>query len=1037
MKGEKRDFLDPLVSSLVDDRVLVNGDTWGLDSADLGPNAAYLVAPQAPVVPPRWNLRCFGENCAIKVRNQSFAASIPGDLLTDLENAKVIGNPLYELNFREESYIWSQGTWVYSLEFYASDLELSWIVFDGIKMGAHISINGVIRETATDQFLRYIVPLKRSDLNRTIQLEIIFDDKINENGRFMACSGGWDWAPFTRRNKGDAHIMSKGIWKSIYFVSSLSSAMITHVVPQIVPDKHYVQPLCGKPDHDSDCDASWKFRVSLRAHVWAPTEESISYPNVFVQLFADWAPDEPLVATTLAEIPKDGVLELRPDPANLFVGRDQVKLWWPLGLGDQNLHELSICLGMVPSSVNCVTRKVGFRAAALVTGDDTDSEYVKSSRDAEGNSNHGMYFRVNGHIILARGSNVIPMDNQEGRYRADAHAKLVENAALAHFNLVRIWGGGVFLPRVFYETCDRLGVMVFHDMMYAQRGHSPIRSEVQAREIRHQVRRLSHHPSIVVWNSCNECVVIPDTPTAIYADFVIKQVVREDVSRIVWPSCPSNGWSLGVHRLTSLPVDREIDLIPWVNTSFTIEVHGPYRHGTGFAATNGITKMQRFAPDMPITLPNASMAGAGPSTPNQFASEFGTVVMSSYESMAPTLEPCHHSLHGGSSPDTCTSDIYENQCQGNNTMAERNYPCDSLIEAYFGPNLSLDSVGEAKFRAQLYLCMLAQALDIKASVEKFRSGNRFGILTWQLNEIWPTGGWGSLEYGSNMQGQVLGGRWKILHHWFAEMLYKDSMVACGKEDKCYFRMDYHYREKKFGPINLLVHDFDTRTGNISVRYNRTIDKPSPSFTVQLVDLGEQSLSSSSKKANMGSSVLRIASLVDRKRRRILAQSESLLASPQELVAEMQADMDVARMRGTFPNSSRPLHATVLPGLTEKGNFRIQLNVQKEVENDRESSRGHESDIHLYVYLTTLAQGRFLNNGFAFTLSDGRLRCYAAQQANANLENESCNRPKEVEFEPHQSGQRELLKQSLRVLDLRQAATELDLSMIRDHEEALI
>ncbi len=36
---------------------------------------------------------------------------------------------------------------------------------------------------------------------------------------------------------------------------------------------------------------------------------------------------------------------------------------------------------------------------------------------------------------------------------------------------------------------------------------------------------------------------------------------------------------------------------------------------------------------------------------------------------------------------------------------------------------------------------------MKSNIENRRSGNEFGTVIWQLGEIWPTGGWGSLEYG--------------------------------------------------------------------------------------------------------------------------------------------------------------------------------------------------------------------------------------------------------------------------------------------------
>ena len=104
-----------------------------------------------------------------------------------------------------------------------------------------------------------------------------------------------------------------------------------------------------------------------------------------------------------------------------------------------------------------------------------------------------------------------------------------------------------------YEACDELGIMVYHDMQYAQGGHSPKNDAVQDAELRHQIRRLASHPSIVMWDGCNECRVIIGTPTGIYATFVMTVVAQEDQSRAVWPSCPALGWTGGVNRLTSMP----------------------------------------------------------------------------------------------------------------------------------------------------------------------------------------------------------------------------------------------------------------------------------------------------------------------------------------------------------------------------------------------------------------------------------------------------------------------------------------------------
>ena len=62
-------------------------------------------------------------------------------------------------------------------------------------------------------------------------------------------------------------------------------------------------------------------------------------------------------------------------------------------------------------------------------------------------------------------------------------------------------------------------------------------------------------------------------------------------------------------------------------------------------------------------------------------------------------------------------------------MAERNYPCDNLIDVYFGtqPAGYFNRTGEAVFKRQLYQCMLAQAIHMKADIETRRSKNEIGL----------------------------------------------------------------------------------------------------------------------------------------------------------------------------------------------------------------------------------------------------------------------------------------------------------------------
>ncbi len=65
---------------------------------------------------------------------------------------------------------------------------------------------------------------------------------------------------------------------------------------------------------------------------------------------------------------------------------------------------------------------------------------------------------------------------------------------------------------------------------------------------------LKHHP--------HPTDVIIGTPTGIYATFVLTVVMEEDMSRVLWPSCPSNGWKAGVHRLDAHPDGSPLGLLP-------------------------------------------------------------------------------------------------------------------------------------------------------------------------------------------------------------------------------------------------------------------------------------------------------------------------------------------------------------------------------------------------------------------------------------------------------------------------------------------
>ena len=595
---------------------------------------------------------------------------------------------------------------------------------------------------------------------------------------------------------------------------------------------------------------------------------------------------------------------------------------------------------------------------------------------------------------------------------------------------LRVWGGGIFYPTAFYEACDEYGVLVYHDMQYAGTGgtkHGPLASPVQEAELRHQIRRLSHHPAIVIWDGNNEVPVNMWEPSGLFASFVLTVVAQEDQSRVVWPSSPARGWATGVHRLYQTPTGPNG---PNASQGLTtqggghswsggIESHAPYQTGGGWPTVNGgiddtcfvkngmgngvnlpsifIPPHGEGPPPPPVNrkcydavkvvcasdLGNytqchddckknttawgllqkacgpypiqtfhstcrsffptpATVARTGVGEMNIYASEFGTTGSSSFESMSATLSPQHWGVHGGMPADACSNDtlghamcVGQHKCTGNNPMTQRNYACDGAIKLFFGANttVNLNATGEVAFKGQMYQCQLVQAIVLKQIYEARRATNAFGHLVWMLNEIWPTVGWGSLEYGPPpgfTPGQVKGGRWKPLHYFYAASLMRDVMATCGElsgpfpnpnETKACYISNHRAGLPFAGTVTLTEYDhFGSGAGSVVVEKTFGLGE-GPGvvewFNVDGLPSGVNSTVISTVRDTQTGTVM----------------SEHMI----QLVKPMHKRVPVAKLSFT---------------IAEKANADGTIDIV--VASDK---------VALWVTLTTLAQGRFTDNAF--------------------------------------------------------------------------
>lgn len=727
-------------------------------------------------------------------------ASVPGDIITDLQLAKIIEDPYYELNWIQKQNIdkWNR-PWTYQRNFTvpsttSDDVNIKWwLVLDGVKMGAKVSLNGKDVGLCKDQFLRYMfeLPPLLAAINNT--LEIAFQDRIDEEGRFMACTGGWDWAPYSytaktgTRSGKNVSTFSKGIWRSIYLLPMRNNnreVAITYLTPQTKYLGSYPTKLLEDSQHGG-------FAVNVTVHVWVPGDHDATGS---IQVEGSWSKDA---------INSTSILHLKPGKhaaisLHLTARANDILLWWPagVGMGQQPLYNITASwhpdkqgLG-VKNSIPVVSsiRRMGFRVVALVTTNDTAASVAQQQT---GSGTHGMFFRVNGAALYSRGANMVPMEELEGRSTGKAHRILVKSAADAGMNTLRVWGGGIFLPRAFYDACDDYGILVYHDMQFASSVDGPhgpsATSKTQEAELRHQIRRLSHHASISLWDGVNEVVVGPNDSSEIFASFVMTIVAQEDQSRAIWPSSPAAGWVTGVDSLYGTPNGQPLTTHGGGHIwNQGIETHAPYQLGSGWPVVNSGADdrcWDRYHQvHAPAVLNNGTKLGV--QEKNVYASEFGVTGSPSFESLSPTLAQEHWGIHGGMEPDSCTGPCQSlRKCTTNNPMAQRNYACDAGIRLFMGDNLSvgLNDTGIYALQGQTYLCQLVQALDQKSVIEGRRGQNQFGALIWMLNDIWPSISWGSIEYGSVgfTNGQLLGGRWKLMHYFYKQSLFSDVVANCG------------------------------------------------------------------------------------------------------------------------------------------------------------------------------------------------------------------------------------------------------------------
>jgi beta-mannosidase len=441
-----------------------------------------------------WKLKDFapGEGLYRKVFIEQFDTcdwidiTAPGDVHQALIEAGRVEDPFYDRN--EDKCSWmEEREWWYRISFDSEEEPLSQderllLVFLGLDTFVTVWLNGEILGRHANMFREAVFDVRhRLRTSEPNVLALCFHPPFQqvENGPFENWGGipfralmrkaqfgyGWDWGP---------RLPTIGIWRPVELRRQRYAT---------IQGMHF-----STLEIDTNRN---KALVAVQVEV-----ERFAGDHMLALSIVLLSPGT-LAETTAVH---KQTLTLRESgsqlSAKLYMVVEKPQLWWTHDLGEPALYTLRATLYQDGDQLEQQQREVGIRTLELDQSPDTDEPGTRFFR-----------FVLNGAPIFARGADWIPAHSFVGALSAERYEMLLNAAQEANMNMLRVWGGGIYEHDFFYELCNRLGILVWQDFMFAcamyPENNPRFVEEVEA-EARYQVRRLRHHPCLALWCGNNE-----------------------------------------------------------------------------------------------------------------------------------------------------------------------------------------------------------------------------------------------------------------------------------------------------------------------------------------------------------------------------------------------------------------------------------------------------------------------------------------------------------------------------------------------------
>ncbi|ESU21114.1 beta-mannosidase [Flavobacterium enshiense DK69] len=623
-------------------------------------------------------------------------ASVPGTVHTDLFRNKMIPDPFFGVNEKELQWIENED-WEYETSFAVSakDLENENIElqFDGLDTYAEVVLNGKSILKADNMFRTWKVEVKKYLKLGENKLRVVFDSAVKKEKkaakklsytlpgdekiftRKAQYQYGWDWGP---------RFVTAGIWKKVqlHFWNSVTIENIKYEQKALTDEK---AELIFDVVVNSQNTANYQLKIN---------EKSVPF-------------------------------QLKKGKNNLKIGYEirNPKRWWSNGLGEAYLYPFAVSLSDGTIVLANKELNIGLRTIELVQEKD--------------NLGKSFYFKLNGVPVFMKGANYIPPDSFLPKTKDSVYKSIVKNAVDTNMNMLRVWGGGVYADDAFYDECDKNGILVWQDFMFAcamYPGDKAFLENVK-KEVVDNVNRLQNHPSLAIWCGNNEndegwhnwgwqkqYKYSKKDSTRIWNDYkklfheLIPKTLDSLLSKeknLYWPSSPSIGWG---RKESLLQGDSHYWGVWWGMEPFEIykKKVGRFMSEYGFQGMPDVKTFKSFANESDLNLASQAVK--------------------------------NHQKH-------------PTGYQTIQTYMERDYKVPKKFEDY------------------VYVSQLLQAEGMKTAIETHRRAKPYcmGSLYWQLNDCWPVTSWSSVDYFGN--GKAF--------HYQSKRSFEQILISVTEEDNQY------------------------------------------------------------------------------------------------------------------------------------------------------------------------------------------------------------------------------------------------------------